>query len=139
MKRPIRKHYELSHPAIYKFVFPFAKENRKSPTAAEAKLWKHIKNRQIDGFKFRRQHVVDRYIPDFICIDVRLIVEVDGSIHEEEEQRKYDLERTSDLEALGFKLIRFTNEQVLEHTRVVLDEIRRALHECATNMQQQTN
>lgn len=84
-------------------------ELRKEPTLAERKLWALIRNDQL-GVNFRRQHAVGNYIPDFICIEKKLIIELDGSQHLE--QAEYDEERTKYLNSLGYKVIRFWNNEV---------------------------
>ena len=84
-------------------------ELRKESTPAERKLWAVIRNDQL-GVNFRRQHAVGNYIPDFVCIEKKLIIELDGSQHLEQEE--YDNERTKYLESLGYKVIRFWNNDV---------------------------
>jgi very-short-patch-repair endonuclease len=84
-------------------------ELRKESTPAERKLWAVIRNDQL-GVNFRRQHAVGNYIPDFVCVQKKLIIELDGSQHLE--QQEYDQERTNFLESLGYKVIRFWNNDV---------------------------
>ncbi|MCW3107709.1 MAG: leucyl-tRNA synthetase [Segetibacter sp.] len=111
----------------WKLVTNFAKQNRKDTTEAEEILWQHLRNRKLNGCKFRRQHAVAGYIPDFVCIEKKLIVEVDGGYHEEEEQSKFDVSRSKWLEEHGYKVIRITNEEVLENIQDVLQKIGKAL------------
>ena len=85
---------------------------RKEPTPAEAKLWSRIRRDQL-GFNFRRQHAIGNYIPDFVCIEKKLIIELDGSQHLEQEE--YDEERTKYLNSLGYKVIRFWNNNVMSN------------------------
>lgn len=85
---------------------------RKNPTPAERKLWAHICNEQL-GVKFRRQHAVGNFIPDFVCIEKKLILELDGSQHLEQEE--YDEERTKFLEAEGYRVIRSWNNDVIKN------------------------
>jgi very-short-patch-repair endonuclease len=85
---------------------------RKDPTPAERKLWSRIRNDQL-GVTFRRQHAVGNYIPDFVCIEKKLIIELDGSQHLEQEE--YDEERTKYLNSLGYKVIRFWNNDVMKN------------------------
>jgi very-short-patch-repair endonuclease len=94
-------------------------------TDAEKVLWRHLRLRQIDGHKFRRQHPVGNYIVDFICLEKRLIIEVDGGQHAED--MSYDLERSSWLETRGYMMLRFWNNQVLNETQAVVEAIMRAL------------
>ena len=80
-------------------------------TDAEQALWRILRSRQLQGFKFRRQHPIGRHVVDFVCLEQRLIVEVDGAHHAE--QVEGDAERTASLEAKGFRVIRFWNNEVL--------------------------
>ena len=86
-----------------------------------------LKNRQIDGLKFRRQHGLGRYIADFYCPEIRVVIELDGGSHESEEAQKYDAERTRYIESLGIKVIRFPDGAVLNDIEYVLREIRRII------------
>jgi leucyl-tRNA synthetase len=98
----------------------FAKDNRKTPTEAEEKLWQSIRNEQL-GFKFRRQHLIDKYIVDFVCLAKGLVIEVDGDIHEYSKEE--DQIRTEMLNEQGFTVIRFTNEEVYNNIQKVLKNI----------------
>ena len=100
-----------------------ARKLRKKLTPAEKKLWERLRNRKFKHLKFRRQHPIDKYIVDFICIEKKLVIEVDGGIHKKPEQIEYDRKRTADLEDYGLKIIRFTNEEVLDDVFVVLKKI----------------
>jgi very-short-patch-repair endonuclease len=95
-------------------IFENAKTLRKTMTDAEELLWKHLRNKQLNGFKFRRQHPVDIFIADFYCHAKKLIIELDGGIHDLTEQHDYDEGRTLLLEEKGFTILRFNNE-VLEY------------------------
>ena len=99
------------------------KEPRKSLTSAEATLWKQLQKSQLNGRKFRRQHSIKNFIVDFYCPKEKLIIELDGAYHLDFAQQIYDLERTKQLESLGFKVIRFENKLVFEHLQGVLNEI----------------
>lgn len=98
-----------------------AKENRNNPTEAEAALWSQLKNKQLDGYKFRQQHLIDDFIVDFVCLSKKLVIEVDGGIHEE--TKEYDEHRTAILAEKGFKVLRFKNEEVLGDIDAVLEQI----------------
>lgn len=102
---------------------PYAKPLRKAMTRAEIVLWSRLKGRQLNGHKFRRQHPIDDYVTDFACIDAKLVIEVDGSIHQSEDAIERDGLRTQTLRALGWTVIRFTNEDVLHRTDEVLNDI----------------
>lgn len=101
-----------------------ARENRKNPTEAEEKFWEAARNNSL-GFKFRRQHAINRFIVDFVCIEKKLIVELDGEIHKH--QQKEDAERTAILNTEGFKVIRFTNDQVINNLSDVLSQVKSTL------------
>ncbi|MDX8395377.1 MAG: cobalamin biosynthesis protein, partial [Mariprofundaceae bacterium] len=105
----------------------FARELRQNQTDAEQKLWQCLRNRQLKGFKFRRQYVIDGYIADFACVDAKLIVELDGGQHLE--QQTYDAKRSAKLESHGFKVMRFWNDEVLNNTEAVLGVIFEALED----------
>ena len=104
-----------------------ARELRKNLTDAEDELWKHLRNRQISGNKFRRQQPIGKYIVDFVCLEKKLIVEVDGGQHNE--QVSYDNERTAWLESQGYRVLRFWNNEVLENVEIVSDSILKVLEE----------
>ncbi|TGV02867.1 leucine--tRNA ligase [Flavivirga rizhaonensis] len=101
-----------------------AKDMRANPTQAEAALWEQLRNKNLDA-KFRQQHLIGDYIVDFVCLDKKLIIEVDGKIHES--QIEEDAKRTEVLENDYFKVIRFTNEEVLSNLESVLKTIREEL------------
>lgn len=94
-------------------------------TDAERKLWKGLRMRQLHGYKFRRQFTLGRYIADFVCLEARLIVEVDGGQHAEE--RYGDAERDDWLRSQGFRVLRYWNNQVLGELEAVLEDIAREL------------
>ena len=94
-------------------IFGRAKYLRQHMTSAEKKVWEFVKNKNVLGAKFRAQHPLGVYIADFYCHKIRLIIEIDGEIHENEEQKEYDIERNRDLNNWDIELIRFTNFQVL--------------------------
>ena len=97
----------------------FARNLRREQTPAESRLWWHLRNRQFHGWKFRRQVPIEGYIADFVCIDAKLIIEVDGGQHAQNTPR--DAERSAHLERLGLVVIRFGNQDVLKNTDDVLD------------------
>ena len=103
-----------------------ARKLRKEPTPAERKLWAVLRNDQ-QGVNFRRQHAIGKYIPDFVCIKKKLIIELDGSQHIE--QADYDAERTKFLESQGYKVIRFWNRDVMNDINGVIRNIQFALEE----------
>ena len=103
-----------------------ARELRKDMTPAEKELWKNLRNRQLDGAQFRKQHAVGTYVLDFFCAKSKLVIEVDGDSHAE--QVEYDAERTRWLnEEKHYRVIRFTNREVFRNIEGVLEVIRAAL------------
>ncbi|TRW22326.1 leucine--tRNA ligase [Flavobacterium zepuense] len=105
----------------------FARSNRKEATKAEALLWEAARDKKL-GYKIRRQHYVGNYIADFISLEKRLIIEVDGGYHDDAEQVELDAARTLELEQkYSFKVLRFTNDEVLNNLDNVLSQIRIAL------------
>ncbi|HMK24780.1 MAG TPA: DUF559 domain-containing protein, partial [Chitinophagaceae bacterium] len=106
--------------------YELAKEMRKGHTEAEGILWELLRDSKL-GVKFRRQHPIESYIVDFVCLQEKMIVEVDGGYHNTEEQKRYDEERTKVLNEIGFDVIRFTNEEVIEHPYQVKEKIKSEL------------
>ncbi len=102
-----------------------ARSLRRNATDAERLLWRHLRKRQLSGYRFRRQQPVGPYIVDFLCFERRLIVEVDGGQHAES---RYDSERTEWLESKGFRVLRFWNTEVLGNMEGVGHEIVEALN-----------
>lgn len=103
----------------------FARKLRKSETDAERKIWEQLRSRNLNGAKFRRQHPVGPYIVDFICINEKLIIELDGSQHQQ--QQTYDAQRTAFLEQAGFRVMQFWDNDVLLQTENVMQAIVDAL------------
>jgi very-short-patch-repair endonuclease len=102
-----------------------AKQLRREMTPSERILWKRLKGNQLNGLHFRRQQIVHGYFADFYCHQHELIVEVDGEIHEH--QQEYDAEREEYLIGLGFRIIRFTNDEITKDLKGVL---RKLVEEC---------
>ena len=102
-----------------------ARELRKNLTDAERLLWYHLRNRQLGGHKFRRQHPIGPFFADFACIEKMLVVEIDGGQHALEKDK--DKQRTAYLESEGFNVLRFWNNQVLNETEAVLERIKSIL------------
>jgi very-short-patch-repair endonuclease len=100
---------------------------RENQTQAEQALWQGLRKRQMEGHEFRRQHTVAGFIGDFVCVEQRLIVEVDGG--QNDAQRAYDDARTALLEAAGWRVLRFWNNEVLQQTEAVVEAIRLALRD----------
>ncbi len=98
-----------------------ARALRQNATESEKRLWYRIHSRQLNGHKFRRQHPVGRYVVDFACVELKLVVEIDGGQHAE--QADADLKRTRELESLGYTVIRFWNNEVLGNIEGVLETL----------------
>ena len=104
-------------------IFDNAKDLRKNMTEAEKILWFHLKQKP-DGFKFRRQHPLGVYIADFYCHKLKLVIELDGSVHNVDEVKANDEIRQRVIEESGIKVIRFTNERVFNDLEMVIQEIK---------------
>lgn len=107
-------------------IFRRAKELRLHLTPSEALLWERLRE-GINGYKFRRQHPLYKFIADFYCHNAKLVVEIDGEIHNNIEQYENDLGRTTEIEKFGIKVIRFTNKEVQENIEKVICEIKNQL------------
>jgi very-short-patch-repair endonuclease len=114
----------LHNSAIGK-LYQYGRELRQSSTNAEKILWGYLRGRKLNGLKFRRQHPMDKFIADFYCHEKKLVVEVDGAIHDVKENAEYDKSRTRILEGSGIKVIRFRNEEVENKIELVINEIRK--------------
>jgi len=115
-----RQHWQPS-PKLMKRLQPLARQMRREPTGAEAKLWQRLRKRQIRDVKFRRQFIIERFITDFCSPQIRLIIEVDGPIHQYTQVE--DRIRQEYLEACGFEVIRFTNMDIFD----TLDSVANAI------------
>ena len=104
----------------------FARKLRQNQTDVEKILWYKLRNKQVENIKFRRQYVIGEYIADFISVEKKLIIELDGGQHNEESAKNYDQKRTIFLENKGYKVLRFWNNEVLENLPEVLESIRKA-------------
>ncbi|MBI4357107.1 MAG: endonuclease domain-containing protein [Gammaproteobacteria bacterium] len=111
-------------PKVHPFI-PLAKALRKHQTDAEKLLWMMLRNRQLNHAKFKRQYAIGNYIVDFICIEKKLVIEIDGGQHIE--QQPYDEVRTTHLNKQGFHVLRFWNNEVLLMVEAVLEQIRKHL------------
>ena len=109
-----------------RYIFKNAKELRKNLTVAEMHLWSRLNKSQL-GVRFKRQHPINVFIADFYCHKYKLVVEVDGEYHNNEEQLESDKRRTAALEGFGITVIRFTNEEVMNEIDRVVEEIKKYL------------
>ena len=124
----MKKGYETSTSYAYDCLKKNAKDNRRYATEAESVLWEHLRRKQL-GVRFRRQHIIGEFIPDFTCLPLQLIIEVDGGYHYRENQPVSDEERTQYLEEKGFHVIRFTNDEIIGDVNHVIDTIKQNLIE----------
>ena len=108
---------------VHRQISPHAARLRRDQTDVEQRFWLAVRNRRLDGFKFRRQTTIDGFIVDFVCIEAMLIVELDGGQHNE----KRDARRTAYLEAQGYRALRFWNNQIIENFDGVLLVVMEAL------------
>ncbi|HYN19743.1 MAG TPA: endonuclease domain-containing protein [Thermoanaerobaculia bacterium] len=99
------------------------RELRDSATPAEKVLWSRLRARRFLGLKFRRQFPLEGFVPDFCCYELRLLVEIDGGIHDEPSHTERDHNRDAYLRSLGFTILRFPNERILRDLPAVLEEI----------------
>jgi len=102
-----------------------ARALRNNPTDAERAIWRQLRLWQLEGYKFRRQQPLGRFIVDFVCLEKRVVIELDGGQHAE--QKEYDTERDAWLRAEGFKVLRFWNNEVLKSIEVIKEEILKTL------------
>ena len=136
-RKPAFPGYQTAHSYAYDLLKRFSKDNRRYATEAESILWNLLRGKQL-GVRFRRQHPVEGYIPDFICLPCKLIIEVDGGYHYLEGQPISDEERTVYLEAKGYHVLRFTNEEVIAAPEKILSLIKDELNK-RLNMAEQNN
>ena len=105
-------------------IFSNAKDLRDKATKAEEIMWLELRNNKLEGYKFRRQHPLNIYIADFYCHKLKLVIEIDGGYHQTAEQKVLDATRTAAIEFQGLKVIRFTNEEVMQDIRNVLNKLK---------------
>jgi very-short-patch-repair endonuclease len=102
-----------------------ARAMRKSPTHAELLMWRELRKGQLGGYKFRRQHIIRTFIVDFYCPETKLVIEIDGSVHRN--QVEYDQIRENDLSEMGYEVLRFRNEEVVNEISLVLEAVEEKL------------
>ncbi|QNM86563.1 DUF559 domain-containing protein [Polaribacter pectinis] len=118
----VREKYMTARPSVYKLMKELQKDRKKQTTEAEQILWEQLRAKKLEN-KFRKQHIIDEFIVDFVSISKRLIIEVDGKYHNTKDQKEADELRTQILKELGFKVIRFNNEEVVGSIENVLEKI----------------
>ena len=116
-------HYKAS-----KTIFQYAEVLRKKMTEAEKIVWERLCKNQ-PGVRIRRQHPIYKYIADYYCHELKLVIEIDGGIHLSKENRQYDISRDITLNEFGIQIIRFTNDQVINDIDQIIEEIKRKIEE----------
>ncbi len=124
----VRYSYQTADPFVYGLLKDFVRAHRSNPTEAEIALWEILRGKRLDGYKFRRQHIIGDFIADFVCLDKKLIIEADGAVHQLPDNKISDEERTIELNKLGFEVIRFNNNDILHNTEKVINNIRATLN-----------
>lgn len=119
-----------ANPFTYKNIKPLRDILKKTPTKAEKIMWEKLRNKQI-GFKIRRQHIIDSYITDFVCLSKKVVIEIDGDIHLTQIQE--DKDRTEKLNELGYRVIRFSNDEVVKNAEKVKERIQEYLEGLKSN------
>ena len=119
-ERPL---YKTACLTSYTCMKEFQKKNKSNPTDAERILWEYLRREQT-GHKFRRQQIIENYIADFACLESKLVIELDGDYHLTAEQIQQDQERTEKLSLLGYRVIRFKNEEVIDNPKIVIKQIK---------------
>ena len=105
-------------------LYQYGRELRQESTEAEKLLWEELRNRKLIGLKFRRQHPLDKFIVDFYCNEKKIVLELDGGVHNEKINKEYDEARTAMLAGLNIIVLRFKNEEVINDMQGVLKKIR---------------
>jgi very-short-patch-repair endonuclease len=121
VKEETKPGYITANPHTYKLIVEFRKYLKNNTTPAEKVLWEYLRNKKI-VHKIRRQHVIDDFISDFVCLMKKVVIEIDGKVHDF--QKEYDELRTARLNELGYEVIRFTNEEVLSSPFQVSQKIK---------------
>jgi len=117
--------YQTADPALYPLLRDYARKNRSNPTEAEALLWQYLRTEGL-GIAFKRQHVIGPYIADFVCLSSKLVIELDGGYHQLPNQQTTDQQRTEWLIQNGYRVLRFTNQQLFNN----IDEVLSIIESC---------
>ena len=120
--------YETSTTGNYHLLQAHAKHMRDNPTLAEEVMWRHLKGNAL-GQRFRRQHPINDYIADFVCLEAMLVIEIDGGYHRNSATQSSDAERTKTLAEEGFQVLRFTNEEIIDNPYIVTLKIKKIMEE----------
>lgn len=108
---------------VPEYVVDLSKNLRQNATKAESMLWKYLRNRRLINLKFRRQHPIGRYIADFYCNEIKLVIEIDGDIHKHKDVKEYDRIREEELASRQINVIRFTNEEIISNINNIINRL----------------
>ena len=125
------------HYGAFSETFRLAKMLRKNMTEAEILLWNELKSNKLDGYKFRRQHPIGRFIVDFYCHKAKLVIELDGEIHQEPDVAENDINREKEITDLGIRVLRFSNTDIKNKMKRTLDRICKELSQTNVTLQGQ--
>lgn len=126
-KKPLPKSKFSMYYNANEHILDRAKELRQKETEAEKLLWEQLQAKKLNGFKFRRQHAIERFIADFYCHKAKLVIEVDGGIHKKPEIKERDKNRAAEIEKYEIKIIRFTNKEIFNNMDKVIEKIKMEL------------
>ncbi len=126
------------HYGASKTIFQYAEILRKNMTEAEKIVWEKLCKNQL-GTRIRRQHPIDKYIADYYCHELKLVIEIDGGIHLLKENKEYDINRDITLKEFGIEIIRFTNDQVMNNSDGIVQEIKNKIEELKKKQLLQSN
>ena len=124
------------HYSASKIIFQYAEVLRKNMTEAEKIVWERLSKNKLD-VRVRRQHPFNKYIADYYCHELKLVIEIDGGIHLSKENRQYDISRDITLNEFGIQIIRFTNDQVINDIDQIIEELKRKIEELKQKQVQQ--
>jgi very-short-patch-repair endonuclease len=119
--------YNTANPLSYKIIKEIRDSLKNNPTKAELIMWEYLRNKKT-GHKIRRQHVIDSFIADSVCLNKKVVIEIDGKVHLYKEE--YDKFRTEKFNQLNYKVIRFTNKEVFSDPEIVTSKIKKYLDQC---------
>lgn len=119
-------------------IFEYAKALRKNMTDSEKKLWQFLMGKKVLSLRFRAQHPIDIFIADFYCHPLKLVIEVDGGIHESRDQKEHDIGREAELSEWGIKVVRFTNEEIENDIGRVMNDIEKICFKRKDKLQKRT-
>ena len=126
------------HYGAPKEIFQIAERLRRDMTLTEKLIWEKVSNKQL-GVRIRRQHPIWKFIADFYCHEVRLVIEIDGGIHLHSENKEYDISRDTILKEFQIEILRFTNDEVIHEPDLVIDKIKRTIETLKQKLVQKQN